>query len=66
MVRLDTRSVANPNILNTSGIGSHAINNGSFDHRIDLCPRCGHGLELTPFKVSRDCYAMPTAIWQQD
>src|SRR3954447_20687888 len=22
-----------------------AVNAGVFDHRIDLCPRCGHGLE---------------------
>ena len=25
-----------------------AINAGSFDHRLDLCPACGHDLQPTP------------------
>src|SRR5882724_5588475 len=30
-----------------------AINAGSFDHRIDLCPRCGHGLEPAAWSEPR-------------
>jgi transposase len=30
-----------------------AINDGSFDYRIDLCPRCGHGLELAAWSEPR-------------
>ncbi len=30
-----------------------AINCGSFDHRIDLCPRCGHGLEPATWSETR-------------
>ena len=30
-----------------------AINDGSFDHRIDLCPRCGHGLEPAAWSEPR-------------
>ena len=30
-----------------------AINDGSFDYRIDLCPRCGHGLEPATWSEPR-------------
>ncbi len=30
-----------------------AINDGSFDHRIDLCPRCGHSLEPAAWSEPR-------------
>jgi transposase len=30
-----------------------AINAGTFDHRIDLCPRCGHGLDPAPWSEPR-------------
>jgi len=30
-----------------------AINDGSFEHRIDLCPRCGHGLEPASWSEPR-------------
>jgi transposase len=30
-----------------------AINDGSFDHRIDLCPRCGRGLEPAAWSEPR-------------
>src|SRR5271168_1051982 len=30
-----------------------AVNAGSFDHRIDLCPRCGHGLEPATWSEPR-------------
>src|SRR5271170_297663 len=30
-----------------------AINDGSFDHRIDLCPRCGHELEPAAWSEPR-------------
>ena len=30
-----------------------AINDGSFDYRIDLCPRCGHGLEPASWSEPR-------------
>src|ERR1039457_1695405 len=30
-----------------------AIHDGSFDYRIDLCPRCGHGLELAAWSEPR-------------
>jgi len=30
-----------------------AINDGSFDHHIDLCPRCGHGLEPAAWSEPR-------------
>jgi len=30
-----------------------AVNAGSFDHRIDLCPRCGHGLEPASWSEPR-------------
>jgi transposase len=30
-----------------------AINAGSVDHHIDLCPRCGHGLEPAPWSAPR-------------
>jgi transposase len=30
-----------------------AINDGSFDHRIDLCPQCGHGLEPAAWSEPR-------------
>src|SRR5512135_3199757 len=35
------------------------INGGSFDHRLDLCPRCGHDLQPTPT-------IMPRVIQQVD
>jgi transposase len=30
-----------------------AVNDGSFDYRIDLCPRCGHGLEPAVWSAPR-------------
>src|SRR5271163_986643 len=30
-----------------------AINDGAFDYRIDLCPRCGHGLESVAWSEPR-------------
>jgi transposase len=30
-----------------------AVNQGSFDHRIELCPRCGHGLEPATWSEPR-------------
>jgi hypothetical protein len=48
---------------------SEAINDGSFDHRIDLCPRCGHGLEPAAWSEPRviqqvDINEVPLSIQQ--
>jgi len=44
-----------------------AVNAGAFDHRIDLCPRCGQGLEPAPWGEPRviqqvDIEAVPLSI----
>src|SRR5271170_7006228 len=46
-----------------------AINGGSFDHFIDLCPRCGHGLEPAAWSEPRviqqiDINEVPLSIQQ--
>src|ERR1700688_2361296 len=46
-----------------------AINDGSFDYRIDLCPRCGHGLEPAVWSEPRviqqvDINEVPLSIQQ--
>jgi transposase len=36
-----------------AAFGPEAINGGSFDHRLDSCPSCGHGLQPAPTLAPR-------------